>query len=47
MSEPKRPRLKPNPFISLRDPETGEWRVVFNFQKETFPKEKVQQEASL
>lgn len=25
----KKYRLKPNPFESLRDPETGKWRVVF------------------
>jgi len=23
--------LKPNPFISLRDPKTGKWKVVINF----------------
>jgi len=31
MSSAKRPLLKPNPFISLRDPKTGKWRVIFTF----------------
>ncbi|MEL7224870.1 MAG: hypothetical protein AAF810_08620 [Cyanobacteria bacterium P01_D01_bin.36] len=31
MQKPNRPLLKPNPFISLRDPETGKWRVIFKF----------------
>lgn len=26
-----RSHLKPNPFISLRDPISGKWRVVFSF----------------
>ncbi|MEL6469339.1 MAG: hypothetical protein AAFQ74_06390 [Cyanobacteria bacterium J06623_4] len=36
MPKLKRPPLKPNPFISLRDPETGKWRVIFNFTREGF-----------
>jgi len=29
-----RPLLKPNPFVSLRDPVTGKWRVIFNFPRD-------------
>ncbi|MEL6158889.1 MAG: hypothetical protein AAFQ40_03030 [Cyanobacteria bacterium J06623_5] len=39
MPKLERPPLKPNPFISLRDPETGKWRVIFNFTREGFTSE--------
>jgi hypothetical protein len=39
MRQPKRKDLKPNPFISLRDPETGRWRVIFNFAQKSTPQE--------
>ncbi|MGD1867606.1 MAG: hypothetical protein ACFB0D_23900 [Phormidesmis sp.] len=26
--------LKPNPFVSLRDPVTGKWRVIFKFPQD-------------
>jgi hypothetical protein len=31
MPTPSRRPLKPNPFVSLRDPKTGKWRVIFAF----------------
>jgi hypothetical protein len=34
MPTPSRLPLKPNPFISLRDPKTGKWKVVISFKLE-------------
>ncbi|MEM6449318.1 MAG: hypothetical protein AAF703_03290 [Cyanobacteria bacterium P01_D01_bin.105] len=34
MPKPSHRPLKPNPFISLRDPETGKWNVVIKFSIE-------------
>ncbi|MEL6551894.1 MAG: hypothetical protein AAFQ63_00335 [Cyanobacteria bacterium J06621_11] len=47
----ERPYLKQNPFISLRDPITGKWRVVFGFAGNHFvnnqqPEEKTSKTAS-
>lgn len=36
MPTPSRRPLKPNPFVSLRDPQTGKWRVVINFASQVF-----------
>jgi hypothetical protein len=34
MPTPSRLPLKLNPFISLRDPKTGKWKVVIRFTLE-------------
>lgn len=34
MKKSARTFLKPNPFISLRDPETGKWCVIFRLPRE-------------
>lgn len=31
MPKQSRRPLKPNPFVSLRDPKTGKWQVIINF----------------
>gem|GEM_PF-3332811 len=35
MPRPSHLPLKPNPFISLRDPKTGKWKVIFDLTIET------------
>lgn len=47
MPTPSRRPLKPNPFISLRDPQTGKWRVVINFASHVFVYTAFQENSSL
>lgn len=36
MPKPSRLPLKPNPFVSWRDPQTGKWKVVITFPLDCF-----------
>ncbi|MGB3769040.1 MAG: hypothetical protein WA947_20980 [Phormidesmis sp.] len=36
MPKPSRLPLKPNPFVSWRDPMTGKWKVVITFPLDCF-----------
>lgn len=47
MPTPSRRPVKPNPFVSLRDPQTGKWKVVINLASQVFAYSAFQETPSL